>query len=101
MQRTLFTAWTGSGCAVGRLKSSLPRETERVSVQPFFIFKPTFQNFPVKDRNSSAFLRDWKQSISLFLSYLIQLHSVTDAIDVIFEMYLFFEQFLSSGTVIE
>lgn len=35
MQRMPFTAWTGSGFVAGRLKSSLPRVTERVSVNLF------------------------------------------------------------------
>lgn len=33
MQKMPFTAWTESGCVAGRLKSSLPRATEKVSVQ--------------------------------------------------------------------
>lgn len=33
MQKMLFTAWTESGCVAGRLKSSLPRATEKVSVR--------------------------------------------------------------------
>lgn len=40
MQKMLFTALTGSGCVAGRLKSSLPRVTERVSVKPLFL-QPT------------------------------------------------------------
>lgn len=37
MQKTLYTASTGSGCADGRLKSSLPRVIERVCSLYFFI----------------------------------------------------------------
>lgn len=33
MQRTLFTVWTGSGFVAGRLKSSLPRVTERHQIR--------------------------------------------------------------------
>lgn len=33
MQKMPFTAWTESGCVAGRLKSSLPRATEKVSVR--------------------------------------------------------------------
>lgn len=37
MQKMLSTAWTGNGCVAGRLKSSLPRVTGRVSVELQFI----------------------------------------------------------------
>lgn len=38
MQKMLSTAWTGNGCVAGRLKSSLPRVTGRVSVELQFIY---------------------------------------------------------------
>lgn len=62
MQKMLSTAWTGNGCVAGRLKSSLPRVTGRVSVELQFIYLFIITN-KLFCLSASVFAVDWNSII--------------------------------------